>query len=157
MNYGVFYPLQSFTADVDIKFNNIPILLEASSVANYKILKDIAYSISEKVFEMDSDTRLKCHLGAIIAANFSNHFIALGENFLKENGLPVEILHPLLDEMISKIRKHGAEKAMTGPARRNDIVSIQKHIEILKDKPELQKLYTFVSDSIINYYRKSNF
>lgn len=155
-NYGVFYPLQSFTADVDLDFKNIPILLEASSAANYKILESIACSISEKVFKMDSDKRLKCHLGAIIAANFSNHFIALGEKYLKENELPVEILHPLLDEMISKIKKHGAEKAMTGPARRNDLISIQKHIEILKDKPDLQKIYTFVSDNIINFYRKSN-
>lgn len=155
-NYGVFYPLQSFTADVDLDFKNIPILLEASSTANYMILENIACSISEKIFKMDSDTRLKCHLGAIIAANFSNHFITLGEKYLKGNEIPVEILYPLLDEMISKIKKHGAEKAMTGPARRKDIVSIQKHIEILNDEPDLQKLYTFVSDSIINFYHKSN-
>ncbi len=155
-NYGVFYPLQSFTADVEVDFKNIPLLIEASDPVNLAILNQTANSISENVFVMDSDTRLKCHLAAVIAANFSNHFIALGEAMLKEANLPKDIIHPLIDEMFLKIRKYGAYKAQTGPARRNDIVILEKHKEALKNKPGLQNLYTFVSDSIINSYRKPN-
>ena len=155
-NYGIFYPLQSFTADVEVNFKNIPLLIEASDPVNLAILNQTANSLSEKVFVMDSDTRLKCHLAAVIAANFSNHFIALGEAMLQEANLPKDIIHPLLDEMFVKIRKYGAEKAQTGPARRNDIEILEKHKEVLKNKPSLQNLYTFVSDSIINSYRNPN-
>lgn len=155
-NFGVFYPLQSFTSDVEVDFKNIPILIEASDSKNFNILHDIANTVSDKVFPIDSDTRLKCHLAAIIAANFSNHFIALGEQMLEETELPKDIMHPLLDEMFSKIKRHGAEKAQTGPARRQDMITLEKHKEILNNTPSLQKLYTFVSDSIINFYSKGN-
>ena len=155
-NFGVFYPLQSFTSDVEVNFKKIPFLIEASNAQNFSILNDIANSLSDKVFSLDSDTRLKCHLAAIIAANFSNHFISLGEQMLDEIELPKDIIHPLLDEMFTKIKMHGAEKAQTGPARRQDLITLEKHKEILNDNPSLQNLYTFVSDSIINFYPKAN-
>ena len=152
-NYGVLYPLMSFTAEREIDFSDIPILLEASSPDNYRKLKIIADSISNNVMEMNSEARLKCHIGAIIAANFSNHFICLGERYLKENNLPSDILHPLLDEMLSKIKAIGAEKSQTGPARRNDMGSVKKHIALLENDPHLQKMYKFVSESIVNFYK----
>ena len=43
--------------------------------------------------------------------------------------------------------------AQTGPASRNDSEVVRSHIELLNDNPELQKLYTFVSDSITNHFR----
>ena len=155
-NFGVFYPLQSFTSDVEVDFKKIPFLIEASNSQNFNILNNIANSLSDKVFSLDSDTRLKCHLAAIIAANFSNHFIALGEQMLEETNLPKDIIHPLMDEMFMKIKMHGAEKAQTGPARRLDMITLEKHKEILNNNPSLQNLYTFVSDSIINFYSKDN-
>ncbi len=75
---------------------------------------------------------------------------------LEEAELPKDIMHPLLDEVFAKIKMHGAEKAQTGPARRQDMITLEKHKEILNNKPSLQKLYTFVSDSIINFYSKDN-
>ncbi|MCF8380637.1 MAG: DUF2520 domain-containing protein [Bacteroidales bacterium] len=155
-NYGVFYPLQSFTADVKINFRKIPILLETTSNENYYKLENIANSISDNVLIMDSETRLKSHVGAIIAANLGNHIICLGENYLVRNNIPVEIIHPLLDEMVRKIKELGAKNAQTGPARRKDMGSIKKHIELLKDDTDLQKMYTFVSNSIVNFYSDSN-
>jgi len=93
-NYGVLYPLMSFTAEREIDFSHTPILLEASGPDSLRNLKSVADSISNNVIEMSSEERLKCHMGAIIAANFSNHLISLGERYLKENNLPADILHP---------------------------------------------------------------
>lgn len=152
-NFGVLYPLMSFTADREIDFRLTPILLEASNADSLSKLRGIAESISNKVIEMNSEERIKCHMGAIIAANFSNHLISLGERYLKENNLPAEILHPLLDEMLSKIKAIGAENAQTGPARRKDQGSINKHIALLENDPHLQKMYKFVSESINNFYK----
>jgi hypothetical protein len=42
-----------------------------------------------------------------------------------------------------------ALEAQTGPAKRNDKITIEKHIDFLK-KYDAEKLYREISDSIIN-------
>ncbi len=152
--YGVFYPLQTFSANVDVDFRKIPVLLEASDKQLMELLMKVAISLSDRVFPTDSETRLNCHISAVFAANFSNHFIGIGETLLENSGLHRQILHPLLDEMIRKIKKYGAFLSQTGPAMRNDQRIIKKHIERLEGDPDLQELYSFISKRIAKDYNE---
>ena len=77
----------------------------------------------------------------------------LSSEYLASRGGDFELLKPLIMETALKAREMDPAAAQTGPASRNDTDIIRDHIDLLKDNPELQKLYTFVSDSITNHFK----
>ena len=74
--------------------------------------------------------------------------VTIAEQILNENGGDLSLLAPILRETFLKIEEMGPESAQTGPAIRNDRVTMSKHLELLKAYPEWEKLYTFVSRGI---------
>ena len=146
--FGVFYPLQTLSADQMVSLEDTPFLVEGSGPQVTRQISALASSISETVIEMDSSSRLVIHMAAVFANNFSNHMVTIAERILKENKGDLELLAPILRETFSKMVRMGPENAQTGPALRNDQVTIQKHLELLKAYPEWEKLYTFVSRDI---------
>ncbi|TFH21115.1 MAG: DUF2520 domain-containing protein [Bacteroidia bacterium] len=146
--YGVLYPLQTLSRAHPLPLGHIPFLVEGSSVEVSEKVHDLASSISERVEAADSPTRLIIHLAAVFANNFSNHMVHIAHQILKEQNLSVAMLDPLLEETFQKITRVGAREAQTGPAFRDDHETMKRHIELLKNHPEWEKLYTFISREI---------
>ena len=155
-HYGVLYPLQTFSLNRTPFLENIPFLLEASDNDTMKLLEVIASSLSNEVYEMSSEDRLKYHIAAIFASNFSNHLLTLAADYLKKHDLPDNILYPLIKETFLKFIEKGGLNVQTGPAVREDIKTLKKHEEILKNDPDFQKIYTFVSENIIQFKKKKS-
>ncbi len=72
----------------------------------------------------------------------------IADDILKKYQLNFDILIPLINETVDKIKTIPPEKAQTGPAIRNDIDVINKHLYFLNDFPEYKKLYSVLSDYI---------
>ncbi|MEX0981440.1 MAG: Rossmann-like and DUF2520 domain-containing protein [Bacteroidales bacterium] len=155
-NYGVFYPLQTFTRGNEMTYNTIPFLVEGSSPELVQQLKGLADRISGIVYEADSEARRKMHIAAVFACNFSNHLAAIAHDLLIEAGLKFELLHPLMEETIRKLKTMDPASAQTGPAVRNDIKTIEKHMITLEGRPEEQQLYRLLTESITRYRKKKN-
>ena len=68
-------------------------------------------------------------------------------------GYSLELFKPLLTETIAKALEVGPGISQTGPASRNDNITIEKHLDLLSFSPELQRLYSEVTQSIISYYK----
>ena len=146
-NKGVFYPLQTFTENKPIEFKTIPICIEASRKKDLSLLQKIGNTISENVLEMTSSDRKKIHLAAVWANNFSNHLFYQAAQYLKNNHLDFNLLHPLIEETVSKLKVLSPQEAQTGPAKRGDQQTMKTHLEMLTD--EMQKeLYMLLSQSI---------
>jgi predicted short-subunit dehydrogenase-like oxidoreductase (DUF2520 family) len=150
---GVFYPLQTFSRGRNINFFDLPFLLESSDVESSEILISLAESIGGKVHFVDTEQRRMIHLAAVFVCNFTNHMLTLGRNVALKADFPFELLVPLLKETISKAIDLGPENSQTGPAVRNDRNTIEKHLELLSYSTELQKVYSELTESIIEYYR----
>jgi predicted short-subunit dehydrogenase-like oxidoreductase (DUF2520 family) len=146
--YGVLYPLQTLSKAHLPGPGHIPFLVEGSSGEVREEVHALASSISERVDAADSSTRLIIHLAAVFANNFSNHMVHIAHQILKEQNLSVAMLDPLLGETFQKIIRVGAREAQTGPAVRDDHETMKRHIELLKNHPEWEKLYTFISREI---------
>lgn len=149
-NYGVCYPLQTFSKNKAVNFSNIPLCLEASNEKTLSLLKEVAGKLSRNITEVDSDKRKILHLSAVFACNFTNHLYALADEILTKNGLEFYILRPLIEETASKIQNELPLNVQTGPAIRNDNETIKKHEELLKQQPALLEIYKTLSDSIKN-------
>ncbi|MEN8203816.1 MAG: Rossmann-like and DUF2520 domain-containing protein [Bacteroidota bacterium] len=146
--YGVLYPLQTLSRTRVLNLEQSPFLVEGSSLEVSETIIRLAGSISTDVQKADSHTRRIVHLAAVFANNFSNHMVHIGQQILSEQELDPKLLDPIIKETFRKILDRGAMEAQTGPALRNDRETMQKHAELLKQHPEWEKLYTFISRDI---------
>jgi predicted short-subunit dehydrogenase-like oxidoreductase (DUF2520 family) len=146
-SYGVLYPLQTLSANTEIDFTSVPLCVEANNKKNLENLTYFARSISRNVRTVDSKQRAALHLAAVFACNFSNHMFSISDEILKEKGLKLELLLPLINETLRKIIHQSPSSAQTGPARRGDQKTIKKHLSMLSD-PDLKKIYRVISDDI---------
>lgn len=147
-HYGVFYPMQSFSKERKVSFEDIPVFLEANDDATLQLLQSLAGSISHRVYELSSDERKYLHLAAVFACNFANHCYALSADILEQHGIPFDVMLPLIDETASKVHQLHPKDAQTGPAVRYDenVISMQR--QLLTQHPEMQAVYELMSKSI---------
>lgn len=149
-HYGVFYPMQTFSKQREVDFREIPFFIEASSAEDTELLKAVAATLSERVYEADSEQRKSLHLAAVFTCNFTNHMYALAAELLEKYHLPFDVMLPLIDETARKVHALQPKSAQTGPAIRYDENIINDHLGMLSDDSEMQKLYELVSRSIFN-------
>jgi len=153
-NFGVFYPLQTFSKQRRVDFKNVPVFVEANNHANEQMLLDIAAGISGKVALLDSESRERLHIAAVFACNFVNHFYHLAGNILDSTSVDFDVLRPLILETAQKVQTFEPENVQTGPAVRFDKNIISQHLAKLSDTPEYQKLYETISKSIFDHQKK---
>ena len=146
---GVFYPLQTFTVDVDKSFRDVPMCIEASEPDFQSVLMALAATISNRVYAVNSEQRKTLHLAAVFANNFSNRMYGIAEELLEQEGLSFEILKPLIRETAEKILTGSPEQVQTGPAARNDKKVIQNHLKILHSKSAYREIYKLITASIL--------
>lgn len=151
--YGVFYPMQTFSKQREVDFQNIPFFIEARTPEDVELLKAIANTISDKVYEATSEQRKSLHLAAVFTCNFTNHMYALAAGLLEKNNLPFDVMLPLIDETARKVHELTPGEAQTGPAVRYDLNVINNHLSMLADTPALQEIYKLMSKSIHEHHQ----
>jgi predicted short-subunit dehydrogenase-like oxidoreductase (DUF2520 family) len=156
-NYGVLYPLQTFSkAKPGIAFSKIPILIEAKNPETLLETKKLASLLSSRVEQVSSPDRLRIHLAAVFACNFTNYMYQVAETILKEKGLDFSLLLPLIEETLEKVKMVSPAEAQTGPAVRGDNKTMEAHLALLKETPEHHSLYELLSGLIIENKKKNN-
>ena len=146
---GVFYPLQTFTAGRRIDFRQVPLLIEGEHPDTAAALRLLASELSDSVYEVSEQQRAQLHLAAVFACNFTNHMYAIAQELLAEKGLPPQLIGPLISETAAKaLGCPSAAAVQTGPARRGDRQTQQKHLGLLEGHPQLQELYQKISTEI---------
>ena len=153
-DYGVFYPMQTFSKERNVDFKTIPIFIEANSEKTLDVLNELAHKISDSVTALDSEKRKSLHIAAVFACNFANHCYAMAAKYLESKDLPFEILRPLILETAQKVQELHPKDAQTGPAIRFDENIVNAHLNELKDKPDLQELYNSISKSIFEHHQE---
>lgn len=148
---GVLYPMQTFSKDKEVDFSIIPCFVESSDEKCLVSIRELSYTISDTVYELDSENRKYLHLAAVFCSNFANHCFSLGAALLKEHGnIPFRVMLPLIDETAAKLYSMSPQEAQTGPAVRWDENVMSKHLQLLSGKPDMQKIYELMSKSIHN-------
>ncbi|MBS9774927.1 MAG: DUF2520 domain-containing protein [Tenacibaculum sp.] len=145
---GVFYPLQSFSKNKEVNFNEIPFCLEAQYNEDLELLKQLALLISKKIYSINSEQRKQLHLSAVFVNNFTNYMYKIGDDICNKYNIPFEILLPLIKETALKVEYLSPKEAQTGPAIRNDEITIKNHLKLLNE--EQHKIYKLLTKSIQN-------
>lgn len=151
-NYGVLYPLQSLRKEMDV-IPAIPILVDGNTADDRTLIYDIARSLSDQVQLANDEQRLKLHVAAVLVSNFTNHLYALAETYCKKEQVDFKLLLPLIVSIAERLHDFSAISVQTGPAIRNDEPTINRHLELLKDHPEVARFYKLFSESIQAMYK----
>lgn len=149
-NYGVFWPLQSFSHSATFTFTQLPVIIEGSNDYTLEILNKLAVSLGAEPVFMIEEERKNLHLAAVFASNFTNHMLRLAETVLEKDSISLDILKPLVVETIRKAFAIGPESAQTGPAVREDMGTIDAQANMLADDESLQRMYRTLSQDIID-------
>jgi predicted short-subunit dehydrogenase-like oxidoreductase (DUF2520 family) len=148
-NAGVFYPLQTFSKTKEVDFKTVPLCVEGADENITARLEVLAKTISRNVYRVNSDKRKILHLAAVFACNFPNYLYYAAGMLLQQHDLDFNMLRPLILETAEKVQEHLPADVQTGPAIRNDEKTMTAHLQLLLDNPELQQLYSLLSQLII--------
>ena len=146
--FGVLYPVQTFSKAKQVDFSRIPLAIEASDAGTFERLDRLARLLSAEVFSCSSDQRLALHAAAVFACNFSNHLYTIADRLLQEYGLGFDLIRPLIRETAEKAMLHRPETVQTGPAVRGDLQTMHKHLDLLSGHADWAALYVALSREI---------
>lgn len=146
-NYGVLYPLQTLRKE-QTSLPEIPFLVDGNSADDLALVQDFAASMSAQVFVAGDELRLRMHVAAVFASNFTNHLYVLAEAFCRKERLDFSLLLPLISETARRLQDLPPARSQTGPAVRNDELTIDKHLAVLNEYPALKEMYRFMTASI---------
>jgi len=145
--YGILYPLQSLRKE-KTDYHNIPLLIDGNTPKTLDYLSDFAKTISPLVQLADDAYRLKLHVAAVFVSNFTNHLYNLAAGYCEVENLNFELLKPLIMETAERLEDYHPNAVQTGPAKRKDITTMEKHVQMLAKYPEMQEIYGMMSGSI---------
>ncbi|HPJ61774.1 DUF2520 domain-containing protein [Lentimicrobium sp.] len=145
---GVFYPLQTFSRFSAPEIRKVPVCIEANSPETETLLRQVAAAISGDVRVIDSERRALLHLSAVFVCNFPNHLYVIASRILKQSGIEEDILLPLIRETAMRLGDTDPLLLQTGPAVRGDLLTMQRHLQLLDGQPSFQKIYKILSESI---------
>ncbi len=146
---GVFYPLQTFSKAKEVNFKAVPMCIEATDLELDVVLKQLASTISNSVYAVNSEQRKILHLAAVFACNFPNYLYYASQQLLAQHQLDFNLLRPLISETADKVQEHLPHAVQTGPAIRNDEKTMAAHLALLNGNDELTAIYNLLSQAII--------
>jgi predicted short-subunit dehydrogenase-like oxidoreductase (DUF2520 family) len=153
VNNGVLYPLQTFSPNVNVNWNDIPVFVEGNNEATEKKLLQLAKKLSKKTYQLNSKLRKELHLGAVFVNNFVNACYDIAYTHLQNKNLKWEYLLPLIHQTTLKIESNAPKDVQTGPARRNDQKIINEHLQLLKKEKNAMEVYRVMTDYIKSNYQ----
>lgn len=121
-------------------------------------MKEIFASMGNIIEEILPENKILYHTAA---ATCSNQVIALAEqasDLLAKCGLSEEFsrqaLLPILLGNVEHIVERGTVESLTGPVERNDIGTVQKHLDILEGEDKI--LYALLSKKLVKIAKKKH-
>lgn len=151
---GVLYPLMTLSKTKNIKFNEVPFLLEAQTPEVKEVLENIVKPFKTDYDFCDSEKRLRMHAGAVFSCNFINYILELAFDVA---GNWSTYLIPTTIEMVRKSFLKSPQEMRTGPAVRGDMETIKKHMELLESlgMEEHKEVYELITKNIIKRCKKT--
>jgi len=150
---GVFYPLQTFSKRRRMDLHHVPFLIEASDQITSGVLHTLAGKLSKTIQNCNSTQRKHLHVAAVASCNFVNHLLSTAYHYLYEQEIDPHLLDPLMRETLAKFFANYPSDTQTGPAKRGDQETINQHLNLLTEFPEMKAIYRLFTQQLKNKYQ----
>jgi predicted short-subunit dehydrogenase-like oxidoreductase (DUF2520 family) len=102
-------------------------------------------AMSGVVLQLDGTQMAAYHAAAAMASNYIVAAIDAAAAVLATVGVAhdraAQALVPLAEGALRNIAAHGTTGGLTGPVRRGDLTTISRHLEAIRERPELAEIY----------------
>jgi predicted short-subunit dehydrogenase-like oxidoreductase (DUF2520 family) len=99
------------------------------------------------------------HAAAAMASNYLVVLLAQASELLVEIGIAPEqareALSALAEGTLANLRERGADAALTGPIRRGDRATVERHLAALSARPDLAQLYRTLGRRAVELARRA--
>ena len=140
------HPIQSF-ASVEQAITLIPgtyFSIEGDP-RGYSFAQEMVEKLGGKHFQLNSNSKVLYHAAACVASNYLVGLLKTALDMLAAAGVPEELrlpaFLPLVEGTLENIKKLGIPQALTGPISRGDQGTLVKHLDAMKERPELLSVY----------------
>lgn len=152
-----FHPVQTFNnANRDKAFDGCFITLQGDAEL-CGTLEQLVHTIGARPLIVDKRQKLAVHLAAVMVCNYYAALFAGSQEVLQENGVDVhsrELFEPIVRQTIEGLLQYPPEEVLTGPVVRGDVGSIEKHLDLLKQLPQWDRLYRELGKATLSVARK---
>lgn len=122
-------------------------------------MQELFLLLPNRIISISTQAKVKYHAAASIA---SNHIVGLlfeATELLKEAGIAeqtaYEMLEPLVFGNLEVLFKEGCVNALTGPVERNDILTVERHLEAL-EQSKWNQTYRVVGQVLVEIAKEKH-
>lgn len=152
-NYGVLWPMKMIRKQMNTLVP-VTIVIDGNSAAILSLAEQVGKQLSDIVTVADDQLRVKMHMLAAVTSNFTNHLYHLAAAYCQREHIDFSFFYPLIEETAQRIQTMHPESLQAGPAMRGDVYTLEKHRQLLTQYPQLEKVYTAISESIGQTFAK---
>lgn len=145
------HPIQTFDK---ISYGNNRLLeniyfgIEGGAISK-SLANEIITSLNSKFLEIPKDKKQLYHSACVVSSNFLVTLLNITSELVGSIGVDksrtFEIFKPIIEKTLSNISDHGLVNSLTGPFERNDVETISKHLDSIKNElPSLIPFYTLL-------------
>ena len=138
------HPLMSFVPNSPATLKNIPVALEGETKA-VAVLTPVLRRMRASVFKIEADRKPAYHaFGAFtspLLIAYLTQMEAAGKLAGLERDHARELAAAILQQTLTNYIQEGPAEAFSGPMRRGDVGTIQKHLQVLENNERLGGIY----------------
>jgi predicted short-subunit dehydrogenase-like oxidoreductase (DUF2520 family) len=145
------HPLQTIPS-VEAGVDRIPgagFAVTATSERGEALGDRLANDAGGRPFRLADDMKALYHSAGVFASNYLVAITAIAREIEAEAGVPdaAEYLATLQDATLENVRRVGAAEALTGPAVRGDVATVERNLEALAERvPEAVASYVALAE-----------
>lgn len=152
--HGVLWPIQTFGTDRPLDLKKVPFIIEGNNERATERIRLFAGMLGDRVIELHLQERNLLHLAAVIMGNFPVFLLKKAQELLTGRSVDPSLLDELWRTMAENAIAMGPREALTGPAARGDLPTIDRHLQALRSDPDLQRTYRLLSEMIMKEKRR---
>jgi predicted short-subunit dehydrogenase-like oxidoreductase (DUF2520 family) len=113
-----------------------------AGAGTYDVLADFVESVGGRPFPVKDESKPAYHAAAAAAANFTLVNLVVAKDLLDAIDVPIEVLGPLMEAVISNAIEIGPRAALTGPVARGDVDTVASQIQaVAEHAPEMTGIF----------------
>lgn len=151
------HPLQTFTkGDQADRFDSIWFTLEGAP-AFVDELEAFVKTAGAKSVRLNASQKKTMHLAAVFASNYLVALMSVVEQIISSNNIDqgLTLLEPIIFQTARNILDKGPDQSLSGPISRGDAVTVERHLNELKNHPDFAELYSRLGDEALQIAKKS--
>lgn len=115
------------------------------AVAGDEVAEELVAALGGRAFTVADAGRARYHAAACVASNHLVALLAQVQRLAASEAVPFEAYLDLVRATVDNVAELGPEAAITGPAARGDVATIERHLAALSN--EERTLYAVVADA----------